>query len=185
MRKILLFIFIASAFLSCKSPEDKAMKLIDKHMRQNLFDYSNYKPFETHMKEAAIYLYADSVIRHYATRANAAQELLNQSSSESTDTLANPAEGNEAFANIADVSEAIANAEDSIKIRASELSGEDSGWEVTHRFRFRNNWGHSTITKYVYTMDKDLKKILSYYDIRDEQELAIRKRIDKVLNGQE
>lgn len=204
MKKIYFVVIISLLFLGCKSNENKALSLINKDMFKSLYDYSSYEPVETIVTEAFSSIYTDSLIRAQAIRAEALCELYNEAFKKGKDAgeyaeiyadsyyssgrrkyLEYLNEAKTEFEKAKSYATLWQAAEDSIKTLASQFSPTRIGWEVKHKFRCKNRGGNYSLGDYIYIIDNKFSKIISKYDMDDDDESDIRERIDVVIKPSE
>jgi len=201
MKKILPICLIAIIGLtSCKSNEDKALALIDREMFKTLFDYDSYEPIETIVKEGSSSIYTDSLIRAYAINVMAVRDLSQEASEKADRALeyAHIYSGGYSYSSQRKFNDYISQVkqeneklkfyldrwklyEDSIKLQVANFQPQPIGWEVAHKFRCKSKGGNSMIANYVYIIDSKFTKIISQFDMDDENETSIRKRIDLAI----
>ena len=69
---------------------------------------------------------------------------------------------------------------DSIKIDIDNFTKLYIGWEAKHKFRCKTRGDNSSIADYIFVFCKDIKTILLYEDVDDEDEIQIRKLLDQI-----
>lgn len=194
---LLFYIIVLLGFTSCKSNEEKAAALIDKAMFKTLYDYASYEPVETIVTEGSTSIYTDSLIRYYAMMAEAARKLYHESKEKAEDAIeyADIYSGGYSYSSNRKFNEYMKQAkqetdnmtayiakwnayEDSIKLSVAAFQPQKIGWEVAHKFRCKSKGGNSLLADYVYMMDPKFTTIIHLFDMDDEDETAIRERID-------
>lgn len=204
MKKLLYLLLMAGVIVSCQSREKRALKLIDKQMFKELYDYKSYEPIETKVDSAYTNPYEDSTVRAIGYRIYAIKEVANDKmdeiheaqssmniwsdmytsygSSEYTDAKN---KWNEAHDDVTDLIARWKKCNDSIKFIASELPHKFIGWKVTHKFRCKNKGGQPDLATYVYIMDKRMKKVILQYEPEDETEQSLKGLIEDAINPEE
>lgn len=194
MKKYLFILFVPFLFLaSCKTNEDKALKLIDQHMFSTLYDYESYQPVETKIDSAFTQpIFTDSILylaSKYLNAIDKKEELKRKrESAESTmDIWANPYSAyskkkyNDARKEYIDLSLAYGKSlkeETQLWIQLIDcvrnFESEYCGWGVYHKYRCKSRGGNPLLCEAYFFIAPDFSAITNYYDLDDEeyQELA-------------
>ena len=202
--KKLVVLLTAIVLASCASNEEKASRLIDREMFKTLLDYESYEPIETIVTEASTSVYTDSLIRGYAMASEALSSLVTESNDNAQDALdymkiyadsySYSYSGRQKYDEYKETAEeAIRKSEtylglwkqyaDSLNTSMAEFTPTHAGWEVKHKFRCKSKGGNPMIADYIYIMDDKFSKIISHYDMDDEDEKKIREVIKSVLDS--
>lgn len=197
-----LALLLCLSFTQCKSKEDKANELIKDYMFKNLYDFDSYQPIETKIDSAFHTIYNDSSAIHYAfailiseekhAELKSDYEMLQSSidiwcdgsyyssySSNKCQECLDKAKHNltEQFFWLSRMD----NYRDSLFVLSENLNKEFVGWQVTHDFRCKTKGGNPDIGHYIFTMDKDLKTILSMQDTKDKDTEKVASIIKETL----
>lgn len=200
MKLFLLFFCSVISLATCKSKEDKALALIDRHMFKNLYYYTSYEPVETIVDSAFTSIYRDTVIRTEAVRYAAALAVADECLANSKRAIeaGKIYSGHYYFEEIFDgykkesqdllnqskqAMQAAFSADSTINAIASNYPNDFIGWEVRHRFRSKNRDGDYTLGDYVFIIDKEFSSILDNWDMDNEREKEVISYIDKSLSG--
>lgn len=172
MKKLLFIISVACVvFMSCRSDESKAKKLIKQSLRQSLQNPKSYKAIEFGTLDSAF-----STIEEYPLY-NASYSRLLLFSKKGEEVLTeienykNPLSQDDKQKRNA-LLEDSKRYVDSIKYyqRMHEKMVNDfrpafKGWKMTHRFKADNLRGHEVASNFIYYFDKKVTRIVSSEDI--------------------
>ena len=70
----------------------------------------------------------------------------------------------------------------SVRLDIQNFKREFLGWQAAHKFRCKTRGGQSSIANYIFVFDKEMKTIIRYNDIEDEEYVAVRKNIDRIIS---
>lgn len=194
--KIFIVLCVCFSVCSCKSKEQKALKLIDQKMFSTLYDYDSYQPVETKI-DSAFYLpeYNDTIIA-LALLANDCQqkmedELDKGNSSITTMTIwggSYSSYGRSRFLEAKE--EGLKHLEKSkeygalqfvhltsLREKSKHFDGSFYGWKVTHKFRCKTKGGYSALSTYIYIFDKKMKTILYQEDSEDNDTIKAKETV--------
>lgn len=206
MKRFLYLLFITIVLVGCQTKEEKAAELIRNELSKTLYDYESYSPIETIVTEAKLTEYNDTICWK---QANILLYAFKQAT-ESLDEVKNAKEHMEiwgaptyysstysdnqyykykkewtskmeiAKSNWELVKRLSANLKDSIQALDKNKI---VGWEVKHRFRCKTKGGSATIGDYRYVIDKNMKKVLIYEDVDEDDYKQIRELVQAAMDG--
>ena len=178
---------------ACSSPsnEEKANKLIDQYMHENLYDYESYESIKTTVDTLYADVFFDSYAYEFAKQGRLSLSKCNEygdqmeSAQRSMDiwsdsyTSYGRSQWNKAHEEMTNYlqkgrAELIKTLTAMIDIldREEEInekkSGKVEGWKVYHKFRCKTKGGNSDIGEYYFMIDKEMSKIKTVYDIDDD-----------------
>ena len=185
MKRVFFYLLCVVFFVGCKSPIERAEKLIDKYMFEHLHDYGSYEVVETIVDSCISSVFNDREIRYWA---KSAQEFLkdvnkHKEEMEHSKRIMEIWDGWDSYS-IKRYSEAEKeyttaitkwlNAYEcmfkdllAIKKASKDYKEEFVGWEIDHTFRCKNLGGNTSLTQYTFVVSKDFKEII---DVITEEE---------------
>ncbi len=196
MKNLISIFLIICIVISCKSKEEKANILIKEELRKTLFDFSSYDPIETKIDSAFTSIYSDSIILNNAYFIEACSNKVNEYVEKSDEYVRimkiysdgyNRSKFNEAKIEALNNLEIAKEFSKKMNERAiltkseiSKFSPSFCGWKATHKFRCKTKGGNFAIANYEYIIDADMKNIISYEDLDDDNYKKIIKLIDEL-----
>lgn len=205
MKKIFFasILIFSCFFISCRTQEQKADKLIEERFFKTLYDFESYQKIETKI-----------VGRAYRNGLNSEEciEDAKEIVSLMKDALENISEANESlkeansyysilmrayYVKLADeyYEKSVEQRNECLVLRENLKNkiktynhNEIIGYEVIHRFRCKNRGGNICIADYRFIIDLKMKKILFYNDIEEEnykEAIALIQGIEQEIKEEE
>lgn len=165
MNKVLFILLLPILLASCSSPEKRAQKLIQKHLKETLHNWNSYESVKFSTLDSLFTIpsddikfiemsalsktYFDKINIYLEWDLNKQVEYLNKQ---------------KIYLDSAEYYQSLC---DSI---AANFTPEFKGWTMDHSFRANNATGNKVIGHLRYSFDKSITKILESKDARDNKE---------------
>lgn len=197
-RNLLLFLILSLFATSCKSPEDKALTLVNKYMKSVLYDYDSYEATSIQVDSAYTAL---GLMEQPRTFANAIAKIEPQLEQAKTSLKRAKSElslwsnapydfGREQYNQakeevaeykkaIADYEKQIEDAKNGIKNYAQTFQQTYIGWLAVVRYRCNTRGGDPSFGEGLFIIDPSLKEIIFAIPDFDESEEKLWEIINK------
>ena len=191
MKKLffMYILFFSCIFISCRTQEQKADKLIEEQFFKTLLDFESYQKIETKIIDCAYRngLNSEECIKDAEDIVFLMKEAFkNSSEAEESNIMSIQLY----YLNLAEeqINKSLVLCENLKNKIKTYNHNEIIGYEVIHRFRCKNRGGQFRIVDYRFIVDSKMKKILFYNDLEEEnykEAIALIQGIEQEIKEEE